>query len=66
MFYGEHLNAEEVSVPCGGCGVAATVEVCDKLGSSCGWFCRSCSHRKRGELRRLEKLARAIVRKGIR
>lgn len=65
MFYGEHLSAEEVPLKCG-CGVTATVEVLDKLGCSCGWFCRRCSHRKHLELRRLEKLARAIVRKGIR
>jgi hypothetical protein len=62
MFYGEHLHAEEVSVQCS-CGVAVTIEVRDKQGLSCGWFCRSCAERKRWELRRLEKLAKAIVRK---
>ena len=60
MFYGEHLSAEEVPLKCG-CGVIATVEVLDKHGCSRGWFCRRCSHRKRGELRRLEKLAKVIV-----
>ena len=66
MFYGEHLNAEEVPLKCGcGCGVTATVEVLDKRGCSRGWFCRRCSHRKRGELKRQEKLAKAIVRKGL-
>ena len=61
MFYGEHLSADEVVVKCK-CGVSATVEVLDKQGVSCGWYCRRCSAYKRDELRRLEKLARAIVR----
>lgn len=65
MFYGEHLSAEEVSVQCS-CGAFAIVEIHDRFGHSCGWFCRQCSVRKRKELRRLEKLAKAIVRKGIR
>lgn len=58
MFYGEHLSADEVPLKCE-CGVTATVEVFDS------WYCRSCSHRKRAELRRLKKLAKAIVRKGL-
>ena len=65
MFYGEHLNAEEVAVPCASCGIAASVEVFDQHKRSCGWFCRSCAHRKRDELRRQEKLARAIVKKRL-
>jgi hypothetical protein len=64
MLYGEHLNADEVPLKCA-CGVTATVEVFDKHRWSCGWFCRSCGHRKSRELRRLEKLAKAIVRKGL-
>jgi hypothetical protein len=65
MFYGEHLGAEEVAVKCScGCGIAATVEVVDKLGQSCGWFTRSCAYKKRKELRRIEKIAKAIVRRG--
>ena len=62
MFYGEHLSAEEVPLKCG-CGVTATVEVLDKRGCSCGWFCRRCAAGKRDALRRQEKLAKAIVRK---
>ena len=62
MLYGEHLCAEEVSVQCA-CGISATVEVFDKYKHSCGWFCRSCACRKRDELRRQAKLAKAIVRK---
>ena len=62
MFYGEHLSADEVAVKCA-CGISATVEVLDKQGVSCGWYCRSHAHRKRKELRRIEKLARAIVRR---
>jgi hypothetical protein len=65
MFYGEHLSADEVSVRCA-CGVIASVEVVDKYKQSCGWFCRRCSYRKRAELKRQEKIAKAIVRKGVR
>ena len=64
MIYGEHLSAEEVPMKCG-CGVTATVEVRNKLGSSCGWFCRSCAEKLRGELRRQEKIVRAIVRRRV-
>lgn len=65
MIYGEHLHAEEVEVQCR-CGVVATVEVFDKHKRLCGWFCRSCSHRKRAELRQQEKkITRAIARKRI-
>ena len=63
MFYGEHLSADEVSVKCP-CGIAATVEVVDRLGTSRGWFCREHAHRARRELRREEKLAKAILKKG--
>ncbi len=61
MFYGEHLNADEAVVQCK-CGMPALVEVFDKSKTSCGWFCRNCSHKKHAELRRMEKIARAIVR----
>lgn len=64
MIYGEHLCADEVSVKCP-CGIAATVEVFSRHKQSHGWFCRSCGHQKRDELRRQEKLAKAIVRKGV-
>ena len=63
MIYGEHLNAEEVAVQCA-CGIAAAIEVFDKYKQSCGWFCRDCSYRKHDELRKQEKIVRAIVRKG--
>ena len=62
MLYGEHLSADEIPIKCA-CGVTATVEVLDKYKCSCGWFCRRCAWRKRDELRRQEKLAKAIVRK---
>jgi hypothetical protein len=62
MIFGEHLHADEQAVQCA-CGVFATVEVKDKTGSSCGWFCRRCGERKRNELRRQEKIAKAILRK---
>ena len=62
MLYGEHLNADEQSMTCT-CGVVATAEVHDKLGRSCGWFCRRHAAYKRDELKRYEKLAKAIVRK---
>jgi hypothetical protein len=65
MFYGEHLNAEEVAVNCP-CGIAATVEVFNARKISCGWYCRNCSYRKRKELRKQEQIAGAIVRKGSR
>jgi hypothetical protein len=63
MLYGEHLNVDEQSIACH-CGVAATVEVHDKHGGSCGWFCRKHAAYKRDELKRQEKLAKAIVWKG--
>ena len=63
MIYGEHLNADEQEIKCA-CGVTATAEVLDKRGWSCGWFCRRCAGRKRDELKRQEKIAKAIVRKG--
>lgn len=63
MFYGEHLGAEEVAVQCT-CGMAAIIEVFDGSKTSCGWFCRNCAHKKKKELRRYEKIARAIVRRG--
>jgi hypothetical protein len=62
MIYGEHLNANEQAIKCA-CGVTATVEVLDKRGCSCGWFCRRCAAGKRDALKRQEKLAKAIVRK---
>ncbi len=62
MLYGEHLSADEASVDCA-CGVAATVEVVDRLGQTRGWFCRRCSAKKRDELRQEEKIAKAIVRR---
>ena len=61
MFYGEHLNADESAVTCK-CGEIASVEVIDKSGCSHGWFCRLHAEAKHNELRRLEKLAKAIVR----
>lgn len=64
MIYGEHLCADEQDIRCA-CGVIASVEVIDKLGCSCGWFCRRCAARKRDELKRYEKLAKAIVIKGL-
>lgn len=64
MLYGEHLSAEEVPLKCP-CGVTATVGVVDKSGRSHGWFCRHHGHKVRGELRRMEKIARAIVTKGV-
>jgi hypothetical protein len=64
MIYGEHLCADEQAIKCA-CGVTATVEVLTKHGCSCGWFCRRCAESKRDELKRQEKLAKAIVRKGV-
>jgi hypothetical protein len=63
MFYGEHLSAEEIVVQCK-CGIAATIEIFDSSKISCGWFCRDCAYTKRRELRRIEKIAKAIVTKG--
>lgn len=60
MFYGEHLCADEALVRCP-CGISATVEVFDKTGRTHGWFCREHSYRVREDLRKLEKIARAIV-----
>lgn len=60
MIYGEHLNADESAVRCS-CGVIASVEVIDKSGCSHGWFCRRHASYKRDELKRIEKLAKAIV-----
>jgi hypothetical protein len=62
MIYGEHLNADEQAITCA-CGVTATVEVKDRSGCSHGWFCRRCAWRKRDEVKRYEKIAKAIVRK---
>jgi hypothetical protein len=64
VIYGEHLCAEEVLLKCA-CGVTATVEVVNKSGRSHGWFCRRHGHKIRGELRKQEKIARAIVTKGV-
>lgn len=64
VIYGEHLCADEIAVTCA-CGVNATVEVVDKSGCSRGWFCRRCAECERAKLRRQEKLAKAIVRKGL-
>ena len=64
MLYGEHLNADEAVVQCK-CGMPALVEVFDKRQTSCGWCCRKCAYKKRVELRRMEKIARAIVRKEV-
>jgi hypothetical protein len=61
MFYGEHLNADEIAVICK-CGETASVEVKDRGGCSHGWFCRLHAEAKRNEIKRLEKLAKAIVR----
>lgn len=67
MIYGEHLCADEIAVQCR-CGVVASVEVVDTHGVSHGLHCRQCGERKQNALRReqkkLEKLAKAIVRKG--
>lgn len=63
MIYGEHLSADEIAVR-HACGVIGSIEVFDHRGCSCGWLCRRCAYRKRNGLRRQEKLARAIVRKG--
>ena len=63
MIYGEHLNADEAVVTCS-CGQNALFEVIDKQGQSHGWYCRRHAQCKRDELRRLEKIAKAIVRKG--
>ena len=60
MIFGEHLGADETSVRCK-CGVIASVEVIDRTGCSRGWFCRKHAAYKRDELRREEKIARAIV-----
>lgn len=64
MIWGEHLCADEVSVKCQ-CGIAATVEVIDRIGVSRGWFCREHAHHVRKQLRQEEKLAKAIVKKGL-
>lgn len=64
MIYGEHLNADEQAIKCE-CGVTATVEVLDRSGCSCGWFCRRCAERERGKLKRQEKLAKATARKRL-
>ena len=64
MIYGEHLHADEQALQCA-CGKTATIEVFNKRGCSCGWFCRQCSWRKRDELKRQEKLAKATARKRI-
>jgi hypothetical protein len=64
VFYGEHLSADEVAVKCQ-CGIAASVEVIDRLGVSRGWFCREHAVTVRRQLRAEEKLARAIVKKGL-
>jgi len=61
MIWGENLSADEVAVQCK-CGMAATVEIFDQGKTSCGWFCRDCACTKYKELRRYEKIARAIVR----
>jgi hypothetical protein len=63
VIYGEHLNAFEAVVTCA-CGKNAIVEVIDKHGQSHGWHCRRHAQCKRDELRRIEKIAKAIVRKG--
>jgi hypothetical protein len=65
VIYGEHLNADEAVVTCS-CGQNALFEVIDKQGQSHGWYCRRHAQCKRDELRRLEKLAKAIVRNGSR
>ena len=62
MIFGEHLSADEVAVKCT-CGISATVEVVDRNRCSRGWFCRRCAEVLRADLRREEKLAKAIVRK---
>lgn len=64
MIYGEHLSADEVAVKCS-CGIAATIEIIDRTGCSRGWHCRQCAARTRKELRREEKLAKAIVKRGL-
>lgn len=63
LIYGEHLNANEAVVTCA-CGVVAIVEVVDKQGQSHGWHCRRHAQCTRDELRRMEKIAKVIVRKG--
>lgn len=63
MIYGEHLGADEIAVRCK-CGVVASVEIIDRTGCSHGWFCRRHAAYKRDELKRVEKIAKAIVRKG--
>lgn len=63
MIFGENLSADEVPVKCP-CGINATVNVLDEHGRSHGWFCRTHAHRARTELQKLEKLAKAIVKKG--
>lgn len=62
MFYGEHLNANELEMRCP-CGIVASTEIFDKGGRSQGWFCRTHASRVRAELRKQEKLAKAILRK---
>lgn len=62
MLYGEHLSADEVPIKCA-CGETATVEVLDRHGTSCGWFCRRHAGRLRSTLRKQAKIAAAIVRK---
>jgi len=61
MIFGEHLSADEVVVQCK-CGMAAIIEVFDRSRTSCGWFCRNCACKEEKALRRMEKIARAIVR----
>lgn len=62
MIFGEHLSAEEVPIKCP-CGETATVEVLDGSKQSHGWFCRRHAWRMRRDLRRQEKIAKAIVRR---
>lgn len=65
MFWGEHLCADEAVVLCQ-CGIAATVEVKDSRGVLRGWFCREHSYRAKAVIRQEEKIAKAIVRRGLR
>jgi len=64
VIWGENLCADEASVKCQ-CGIAATVEVIDRLGVSRGWFCREHAYVVHRALRAEEKLAKAIVKKGL-
>lgn len=65
MFWGEHLSADEQTVTCP-CGVPATEQLFDRYKQFRGWYCQRCARRVNLEFIREEKLAKAIVKKGLR